>query len=227
MSDLYPVHFIFDKGCPQDVVVDMINTALEKYNFSITADKIKWFETSPLSVQSLHSSLDFALNLGINLSIPFKKIDSVTETSNVLAARKRYDVAHLRYEKFLADSSVTNFKYDFVTCPHCSSKLNRKYISEDSICPLCHSDLRKDTIIAKIASLKEKADQLETAYNSEVSKNIEQGKFVGVEKLLVVLYLDSPVSDDEMTNFDFSEYTADGTEAAHDSDAEQKQGQFD
>lgn len=204
MNNLHQVQFVFDKACQIDTMLEMINMALEPYHISIAKANIKWLADSPLSVCTKEDTVKFVSTLGINMAVPFKDILKVQDTPNVISARKRYDTAKAKYDKFYADSAVVNFKYDFIACPHCSSRLNRKYLSADSICPLCHEDMRKASVLAKLSALKEKIDLDEDLLNLEITKNVEQGKFEYLEKWLIILYVDQDIPVVKWKDFDFS-----------------------
>lgn len=204
MSDLHQVQFVFDKSCQIDTMVEMINVSFEPYHISFLKDDIKWLADSPLSITNKDDSVKFASSLSINIALPFKDVLKVEETPNIVAARKRYDTAKSKYDKCNADSAVVNFKYDFIACPHCASKLNKKYLQVDSICPLCHNDLRKESVLAKLSALRDKIDLCKDLLNLEISKNIEQGKFVGQEKWLIILYVNEDIPVERWNDFDFS-----------------------
>lgn len=204
MNNLHQVQFVFDKSCQIDTMVDMINMALEPYHISIAKENIKWLADSPLSVCTKEDTVKFVSTLGINMAVPFKDILKVQDTPNIVAARKRYETAKVKYDKFYTDSAVVNFKYDFIACPHCSSRLNRKYLSADSICPLCHEDMRKASVLTKLSALKGKIDLYEDLLNLEIKKNVEQGKFEYLDKWLIILYVDQDIPVVRWKDFDFS-----------------------
>lgn len=63
----------------------------------------------------------------------------------------------------------TKRKSELIGCKCCGSKIARKYL-KNNFCPVCHSDLRPETTLNRIAALKAKADKLHDAVLKEETK---------------------------------------------------------
>lgn len=60
-------------------------------------------------------------------------------------------IENMRSEKrtYIENHHIANRKSDTITCPKCKSRLSLAYMKGDS-CPLCHTDLRSNTVLNRI-----------------------------------------------------------------------------
>lgn len=83
---------------------------------------------------------------------------------------KRAEIAKKRRE-FDQKHSIQNRKSEFIECKKCGSKLSKIYV-QGNICPLCNTDLRSDTIVARLKKYdkedKELAEMINKLCNGRV-----------------------------------------------------------
>lgn len=79
-----------------------------------------------------------------------------------------------REEKLFCENRTA----EFVSCPHCHSKLARKYLTRN-YCPVCSSDMRTKTELEAINRLKEKVDYTQKLLDEESKRpRKKKGDFV-------------------------------------------------
>ena len=96
----------------------------------------------------------------IALGITSAKRDSLAEQRRELSNKIR-ELESRVYAK--------EFKAQLTTCKHCGSKLNKDYL-KSNFCPLCHADMRSQTILDNLQKLKDKRDALDQKIRDEESK---------------------------------------------------------
>ena len=79
-----------------------------------------------------------------------------------------------RYNEYLKNHDVKNFKASFIGCPKCQSKIAKSYI-KNSICPVCFSSFKSTSTIeeekkmsARIRELQQKYHDLSEANNKKM-----------------------------------------------------------
>lgn len=90
------------------------------------------------------------------------------------------------------EEQAGKFKADFLTCPHCKSRINGKFI-HPPLCPVCGEDLRSETAIRALHSLEEAVKDLSKRYEDTARRY--NAKFTGGEKWVV--HLVNPLYDGE------------------------------
>lgn len=75
----------------------------------------------------------------------------------------------LKMRDYIATNHVKDRKSALIGCPHCGSKLSREYLYSDS-CPLCHADLRSDTVKKRIKGYETKIAEWEKKMREEKKK---------------------------------------------------------
>lgn len=76
------------------------------------------------------------------------------------------------------------FAGDFITCPHCHSRVNTGFI-KPPLCPVCGDDMRSDTAVKTIRTLEEAVAELRKRYEDTARKY--NSKFTGGEKWIIRL----------------------------------------
>ena len=76
------------------------------------------------------------------------------------------------------------FAGDFITCPHCHSRVNAGFI-KPPLCPVCGDDMRSDTAVKTIRALEETVADLRKRYEDTARKY--NSKFTGGEKWIIRL----------------------------------------
>lgn len=76
------------------------------------------------------------------------------------------------------------FAGDFITCPHCHSRVNAGFV-KPPLCPVCGDDMRSDTAVKTIRALEETVADLRKRYEDTARKY--NSKFTGGEKWIIRL----------------------------------------
>lgn len=76
------------------------------------------------------------------------------------------------------------FAGDFITCPHCHSRVNTGFV-KPPLCPVCGDDMRSDTAVKTIRALEETVADLRKRYEDTARKY--NSKFTGGEKWIIRL----------------------------------------
>lgn len=76
------------------------------------------------------------------------------------------------------------FAGDFITCPHCHSRVNTGFV-KPPLCPVCGDDMRSDTAVKTIRALEETVADLRRRYEDTARKY--NSKFTGGEKWIIRL----------------------------------------
>lgn len=76
------------------------------------------------------------------------------------------------------------FAGDFITCPHCHSRVNADFV-KPPLCPVCGDDMRSDTAVKTIRALEETVADLRKRYEDTARKY--NSKFTGGEKWIIRL----------------------------------------
>lgn len=84
------------------------------------------------------------------------------------------------------------FKAEFLTCPHCKSRVNAHFI-HPPLCPVCGEDLRSETAVKALSSLEEAVKDLKKRYEDTARRY--NSKFTGGEKWIIRLV--NPLYEDD------------------------------
>lgn len=90
-------------------------------------------------------------------------------------------------ERLVAYKETQNekkFAGDFITCPHCHSRVNAGFV-KPPLCPVCGDDMRSDTAVKTIRALEETVADLRKRYEDTARKY--NSKFTGGEKWIIRL----------------------------------------
>lgn len=104
---------------------------------------------------------------------------------------KRLHEKEERLEK-CKEEGAKKFQVDFLTCPHCKSRVNTKFV-HPPLCPVCGEDLRSETAIKTLTTLEEAVKDLSKRYEDTARRY--NAKFTGGEKWVV--HLVNPLYDGE------------------------------
>lgn len=108
-----------------------------------------------------------------------------SKTSDTL--KERMERLTSRYHELQDAIHYKGVKSQLVTCRECGSKIATKYIGVkvNNICPVCHSDMRPESILELIEKAKQNASKAKKDYEAEVKKLQEKQKKKAVLKWLV------------------------------------------
>lgn len=80
-----------------------------------------------------------------NVYVPFYDVDSLKPSKAEVTAEAKLVATKKKMADYQSAHTVSNFKATLVTCPQCTSRINKQYIRYDK-CPLCRNDLRSETV---------------------------------------------------------------------------------
>ena len=90
------------------------------------------------------------------------------------------------------EQNEKKFSADFITCPHCKSRVNTSFI-HPPVCPVCGEDMRSYTAVKTIHSLEEAVKDL--SKRSEDAARKHNSKFTGGERWIIRTI--NPVKEEE------------------------------
>lgn len=99
-------------------------------------------------------------------SKPTKEIEVLAERVKVLRG-KINDIENVVHYK--------DVKAEFVSCRNCGSKIARAFI-KSNYCPVCRADLRPQSTLDRLASLKTSRDEAQKKYEAAVDKAAKKNK---------------------------------------------------
>lgn len=97
---------------------------------------------------------------------------------------KRLKEKEERLAAYKETQNEKKFAGDFITCPHCHSRVNAGFV-KPPFCPVCGDDMRSDTAVKTIRALEETVADLRKRYEDTARKY--NSKFTGGEKWIIRL----------------------------------------
>lgn len=97
---------------------------------------------------------------------------------------KRLKEKEERLAAYKETQNEKKFAGDFITCPHCHSRVNAGFV-KPPLCPVCGDDMRLDTAVKTIRALEETVADLRKRYEDTARKY--NSKFTGGEKWIIRL----------------------------------------
>lgn len=88
--------------------------------------------------------------------------------------RARLADTNAKFNELNNQIAAQTFKAQFVGCRKCGSKINREYV-KSNFCPVCRTDMRSDTTLARLKGYKEKAEKLSSELRKEEQKLAAKG----------------------------------------------------
>lgn len=86
------------------------------------------------------------------LAVKFREYPSdVYKSAKLDALNNKLQETSKKYRELSNTVHYKNVKSQFVSCPNCSSKLNREFITRNN-CPMCNVDMRPKSVLDKINS---------------------------------------------------------------------------
>ena len=102
----------------------------------------------------------------------------------MIALAKRLKEKEERLAAYKETQNEKKFAGDFITCPHCHSRVNADFV-KPPLCPVCGDDMRSDTAVKTIHTLEEAAAELRKRLEDTARKY--NSKFTGGEKWIIRL----------------------------------------
>lgn len=97
---------------------------------------------------------------------------------------KRLKEKEERLAAYKETQNEKKFAGDFITCPHCHSRVNAGFV-KPPLCPVCGDDMRSDNAVKTIRALEETVADLRKRYEDTARKY--NSKFTGGEKWIIRL----------------------------------------
>ena len=126
---------------------------------------MEYLETVPTS---------YAVKYKIGIEPSPKMVSLATRLEEKKSKLTAYETA--QYEK--------KFAGDFISCSHCKSKVNAKYVKAP-LCPVCGEDMRTPKVVETLQVLRKAVQNLEKRYEEAARKY--HSKFTGGEKWIIRL----------------------------------------
>ena len=127
-------------------------------------------------------ALEYLRSVPTSYAVKYKI--GIEPSPKMISLKKRLDEKEARLATYSKEQNEKKFKTDFVSCPHCKSKVNGTFITPPQ-CPVCGEDMRSDTAVKTIHTLEETVQDLRKRYEDAARKY--NSKFTGGEKWIVRL----------------------------------------
>ena len=104
-----------------------------------------------------------------NIMVAFHDNTAVKPNKKMEDIMKRIDETTSKKIEYMKKNDVSTFKADYIGCPGCGSKINKKYI-QYSKCPLCGKDLHSKTTKETLKRYNDKISELKKKMKEESKK---------------------------------------------------------
>ena len=108
----------------------------------------------------------------------------IEPSPKMIALAKRLKEKEERLAAYKETQNEKKFAGDFITCPHCHSRVNADFV-KPPLCPVCGDDMRSDTAVKTINALEETVADLRKRLEDTARKY--NSKFTGGEKWIIRL----------------------------------------
>ena len=135
-------------------------------------------------------AVEFLKSLPTTYAVKYKI--GIKPSPQMISLQKRLADKERLLKEYKENQETKRFTADFISCPHCHSKMNRTYITPP-ICPLCQNDMRPETVIKRLNALEKSVSDLKTRYERTARKY--NSKFTGGEKWIIRTI--NPFTDDD------------------------------
>lgn len=137
-------------------------------------DRLRWLDdVSPRD--SYDSAKEYIENHEIGhydcLAVRYKVMKEPTKA--LQSAREKLSAAYTHYNELDRKFVFADHSSEFIGCKECGSRIARKYL-KSNFCPICHYDMRSDTIKKQIGSAKNKIEELIKKVAEEEKKATEK-----------------------------------------------------
>lgn len=129
-----------------------------------------------------NQALEYLESVPTSYAVKYKI--GIEPSPKMIALAKRLKEKEERLAAYKETQNEKKFAGDFITCPHCHSRVNADFV-KPPLCPVCGDDMRSDTAVKTIRTLEEAAAELRKRYEDTARKY--NSKFTGGEKWLIRL----------------------------------------
>ena len=129
-----------------------------------------------------NQALEYLESVPTSYAVKYKI--GIEPSPKMIALAKRLKEKEERLAAYKETQNEKKFAGDFITCPHCHSRVNAGFIKPPH-CPVCGDDMRSDTAVKTIRALEETVADLRKRYEDTARKY--NSKFTGGEKWIIRL----------------------------------------
>ena len=129
-----------------------------------------------------NQALEYLESVPTSYAVKYKI--GIEPSPKMIALAKRLKEKEERLAAYKETQNEKKFAGDFITCPHCHSRVNADFV-KPPLCPVCGDDMRLDTAVKTIHALEETVADLRKRYEDTARKY--NSKFTGGEKWIIRL----------------------------------------
>lgn len=129
-----------------------------------------------------NQALEYLESVPTSYAVKYKI--GIEPSPKMIALAKRLKEKEERLAAYKETQNEKKFAGDFITCPHCHSRVNALFVKPPR-CPVCGDDMRSDTAVKTIHALEETVADLRKRYEDTARKY--NSKFTGGEKWIIRL----------------------------------------
>ena len=129
-----------------------------------------------------NQALEYLESVPTSYAVKYKI--GIEPSPKMIALAKRLKEKEERLAVYSKTQNEKKFAGDFITCPHCHSRVNAGFV-KPPLCPVCGDDMRSDTAVKTIRALEETVADLRNRYEDTARKY--NSKFTGGEKWIIRL----------------------------------------
>lgn len=129
-----------------------------------------------------NQALEYLESVPTSYAVKYKI--GIDPSPKMIALAKRLKEKEERLAAYKETQNEKKFAGDFITCPHCHSRVNADFV-KPPLCPVCGDDMRSDTAVKTIRALEEAVAELRKRLEDTTRKY--NSKFTGGEKWIIRL----------------------------------------
>lgn len=129
-----------------------------------------------------NQALEYLESVPTSYAVKYKI--GIEPSPKMVSLLKRLKEKEERLAAYKETQNEKKFAGDFITCPHCHSRVNAGFV-KPPLCPVCGDDMRSDTAVKTIHALEETVADLRKRYEDAARKY--NSKFTGGEKWIIRL----------------------------------------
>lgn len=129
-----------------------------------------------------NQALEYLESVPTSYAVKYKI--GIEPSPKMVSLLKRLKEKEERLAAYKETQNEKKFAGDFITCPHCHSRVNAGFV-KPPLCPVCGDDMRSDTAVKTIRVLEETVADLRKRYEDTARKY--NSKFTGGEKWIIRL----------------------------------------
>ena len=129
-----------------------------------------------------NQALEYLESVPTSYAVKYKI--GIEPSPKMIALAKRLKEKEERLAAYQETQNEKKFAGDFITCPHCHSRVNADFV-KPPLCPVCGDDMRSDTAVKTIHTLEKAVADLRKRLEDTARKY--NSKFTGGEKWIIRL----------------------------------------